>query len=147
MSDYLGIFDVSAAGMRTERLRLEVSAMNLANAYAVKAPDGSLYRPQRVVTTAPGVGVSTDFAAHMAGEETVVGLPSAEVVDAGVAPRRMQQPDHPYADAEGFIEMPTIDPVVEMSEVMTAVRAYEANIKVVSAAKAMMSRALEIGER
>jgi flagellar basal-body rod protein FlgC len=43
--------------------------------------------------------------------------------------------------------MPTIDPVVEMSEVMTAVRAYEANVKVVSAAKAMMSRALEIGER
>ncbi|AXQ28056.1 flagellar basal body rod protein FlgC [Solimonas sp. K1W22B-7] len=147
MSDYLGIFDISAAGMRTERLRLEVSALNLANAYSVKAPDGSLYRPQRVVTTAAGGGVRTDFAVHMAEGDLAAGMPSAEVIDADVAPRRMQQPDHPYADKDGFIEMPTIDPAIEMSEIMTAVRAYEANVKVVSAAKAMMTRALEIGER
>jgi flagellar basal-body rod protein FlgC len=145
MSDYLGVLDVSAAGMRTERLRLEVAALNLANAFAVKAPDGSLYRPQRVVSTANGA-VRTDFAAHMDSGDAA-GLPQAEVIDADVAPRRLQQPDHPYADKDGFIELPSIDPAVEMSEIMTAVRAYEANVKVVSAAKAMLTRALEIGER
>ncbi len=145
MSDYLGVLDISAAGMRTERLRLEVAALNLANAFAVKSPDGSLYRPQRVVPTANGV-VRTDFAGHMESGD-VAALPQAEVIDADVAPRRLQQPDHPYADKDGFIELPSIDPAVEMSEIMTAVRAYEANVKVVSAAKAMLSRALEIGER
>lgn len=145
MSDYLGILDVSAAGMRTERMRLEVAALNLANAQSVKAPDGSLYRPQRVVSTA-AAALSTGFAEHMdAGD--LAELPSAEVIEADVAPRRLHQPDHPYADKDGFIEMPTVDPAVEMSEIITAVRAYEANVKVVSAAKSMMTRALEIGER
>lgn len=145
MSDYLGVLDISAAGMRTERLRLEVAALNLANASAVKSPDGSLYRPQRVVATANGA-VRTDFVGYMASGD-VAALVDAEVVEADVAPRRLQQPDHPYADKDGFIELPSIDPAVEMSEIMTAVRAYEANVKVVSAARAMLTRALEIGER
>lgn len=145
MSDFLKVFDISSMGMRAERMRLEVSASNLANAFSVKAPDGSMYRPQRVVATSGTARASFD--AHMQAAGAEGALLRTAVVDSGAAPRRVQQPDHPYADKDGFIEMPAVDPALEMSEIMTAVRAYEADVKVSNAAKSMMMRALEIGER
>lgn len=145
MSHYLNILEISASGMQAERLRLEVSALNLANAQSVRAPGAAVYRAQRVVTSP--AGETQGFAGVMAGEAAALAGVTTQVLESESSPRRVHQPDHPYADAEGFIEMPAVDPALEMSGIMGAVRAYEANVKVVNAARAMLTRALEIGER
>ena len=63
----------------------------------------------------------------------------------GKPARRVFEPDHPDADAEGFVLYPDIDPVTEMTNLLAATRAYEANVTVLNAAKAMAAKALEIG--
>jgi flagellar basal-body rod protein FlgC len=141
-ADYLSVLEISASGMRAERLRLETAALNLANANTVAAPGGGAVKPLRVVAQA------VPFRDML---ETNGPVPSfrvsAEVVRSDVADRRVLDPGHPLADQDGFITQPNVNPVVEMTQIMTAVRAYEANIKAVSAARAMAQRALEIGER
>jgi flagellar basal-body rod protein FlgC len=136
--DYRAIFEVSAAGMDLEKKRLEVAALNLANMHS-SAPAGTEgYRPLRVVAHA----VKADFARMMNAQ---LDAASVQVVPAGVAPRLVQDPGHPHADAQGMVRYPGVDQATEMISAMTALRAYEANVAAVGFARAMAARALEIG--
>ena len=143
MSGYLDIFDVSGAGMRLERVRLETAALNIANAHTTRGPDGTLFQPLRVVARAqvPSFENALLEGAPLGGASTY------EIGPSGVQPRLVYDPGHPHADARGYVAMPGVNPLVEMTQIMTAVRAYEANVKAVEAARAMAQRALEIGGR
>ena len=136
-----GIFAVSEAGLTLERARLETAASNIANALTTREPGGSLYRPLRVIGTTPA---GASFARFIDGDYASM-APTAEVVALDAVPKRVLDPGHPHADAAGFVEMPGVDPALEMVQVMTAVRAYEANLKAIAASRAMMMRALDIG--
>jgi flagellar basal-body rod protein FlgC len=70
---------------------------------------------------------------------------TVSVVAVAREPRRVLEPGHPYANKEGFVFYPNIDPAAEMMNVMTATRAYEANVAVMNAARLMAQKALEIG--
>jgi flagellar basal-body rod protein FlgC len=145
------MFAISAAGMAAERTRVEVAALNLANANTVAGADGGAFAPQRVVTrSVPLPGIKGDFGTHMARlvdqqEAPAVFLPEAVVESSGAAPRTLYEPGHPLANASGFVTQPGVDTAAEMVAVMSAMRAYEANVAVANAARSLALKTLEIG--
>jgi flagellar basal-body rod protein FlgC len=134
--NYLQAFAISASGMAVEKTRLDVIAVNIANATSTRAADGTAFRPLRVVS---GTRAGAGFAELLAGARVL------ELREVETAPRLSYEPGHPDADERGFVAYPGINPVTEMVGLVTAVRAYEANVAALSAAKAMALRALEIG--
>jgi len=137
--DYRAAFQISAAGMTVERTRLDVTSVNLANVHSTRAADGTLFRPLRVVTQAAAPGFAGALASA-AGAPRIVGIEEV----AG-DPRLVYEPGHPQADEKGFVAYPAVDQVSEMVNLMTAVRAYEANVVALNAAKTMAMKALDIG--
>lgn len=141
--NYSATFAISAVGMSLERTRVEVAALNLANANTTTTAAQSAYRPLRVVALPPQ-GL---FAALMlAGEQPAVALkPDFRVEPAAVTPRLVHEPGHPMADARGFVSYPGVDAATEMVSLMAASRAYEANVAALNVARSMALKALDIG--
>lgn len=133
---------ISASGMELERARLDVAAINLANVHTSRAAYGGPFKPLRVLASAPSSfpnmleGMTTDNS---------VPMPQITIQETNAAPRLVYEPGHPDANQKGFVAYPGIDTVSEMVNLMTAVRAYEANVVAMNAAKSMASKALEIG--
>lgn len=151
--DYTQTFAISAAGMALERSRVDVAALNLANAHTLQAPDGASYRPMRVVArTAHLAGLpdgQSDFDQLVndgLAENLLAGLaPVASVEPQNTAPRLVYEPGHPMANEKGFLTYPGVDPANEMMTMMSAMRAYEANVAAMNTARALSLKALEIG--
>jgi flagellar basal-body rod protein FlgC len=145
--DYNSVFAISAAGMNVERTRVEVAALNLANASTTHAAGEAGYTPMRVV--ARGGTDALSFAALVdAGTEasSLTQLsPSALIEPTGRSPRQVHEPGHPMADERGFVSYPGVDPATEMVSLMSANRAYEANVAAMNTARTLALKALEIG--
>jgi flagellar basal-body rod protein FlgC len=140
-----GVMTVSGTALLAERERAEVVASNLANAETTRTPQGGPYTRQHVVFAAMrpfgmpfGVQLASmvDFSARGVQVEGVVADPAP--------PIRRYEPGHPDADAQGYVEMPNINPIEEEVNLMGAARSYEANVSAVQATKNMISSALEI---
>lgn len=138
--DYQKAFAIGASGMAVEKLRLDVTAANFANAHSAHRPDDGVAGPLRVVARAVLFEAALGRAGAAAGGARVVG-----VVASDLPPRLVHEPGHPSADARGFVAYPGIDPVAEMVNLISTLRAYEANVATVNVAKTMALRALEIG--
>jgi flagellar basal-body rod protein FlgC len=137
--DYLRAYAISGSGMAVEKARVDLAAANLANANSTRSAGGALYQPLRLITGA----AAPDFAGQLAGA-----LRGAEVIGVrpmDVPPRLSYEPGHPDADDKGFVSYPGIQPLAEMMIMITAVRAYEANVAALNAAKAMAMKTLDIG--
>ncbi|HBG09965.1 MAG: flagellar basal body rod protein FlgC [Limnochordia bacterium] len=138
------IFRIAASGLTAERLRMDTIANNLANANTTRTPEGGPYRRQ-----VPVFAPILDRAVRRGGspKETFSGggVQVVGVVSDPSPPRLVYDPQHPDADAEGYVEMPNVHVVKEMVDLITATRAYEANITALNSAKSMAQRALEIG--
>jgi flagellar basal-body rod protein FlgC len=146
----MGLFDAinaSASGLTAERLRMDVTAENLANAQTTRGPNGEPYRRKAVVLASEGAdgGFGAALAGAMGGSSSSVrGVQAVGIVEDQSAPRRVYDPGHPDADAQGYIELPNVNPVTEMVDLITASRAYEANVTAMQTAKAMFSKTLDI---
>lgn len=149
--DYARTFAISAAGMATERMRVDAAALNLANANTVQTPDGTAYQPVRVLARALSAGsVAGVFADRVEDGLALVGgaaleVPTATLEPTGATPRSVYEPGHPFADAKGFVSYPGVDTATEMVSLMTAMRAYEANVAAMNTARALALKTLEIG--
>lgn len=137
--NYLQAFAISASGLAVEKTRVDVTAVNLANANSTRSTEGAVFRPLRVVSgpRAP------EFAGLL--ESALRGAEVREVKEIETAPRLAYEPGHPDADERGFVAYPGISPVSEMMTLLTSVRIYEANVAAIGAAKAMALRTLELG--
>ncbi len=149
---------ISATGMSAERTRMDVASENLANANSTGGPNGA-YRRKEVALRAAG-GTSSTFAqtltnaasaaARAGGSRasgigtTVGGVEVAEIVEDKIANRRVYDPGHPDADARGYVEMPNVNPVIEMTDLISASRAYEANVTAMQTSKAMFSKTMDL---
>ena len=139
----LSAFNISASGLTAERLRMEVVANNIANAAVTRTPEGGAYRRKDVVfetalnATGPGPRGTVE-SSGLAGVRTV-GI----VDDVSEMPRRYE-PGHPDADSEGFVTMPNVNLPMEMVNLITATRAYEANLKAAQSFIDMNQQALSI---
>ena len=145
---FLDSLNISASGMTAERLRMDVIANNLANVNTTRTPGGGPYRRQ-VVEFAPAGQSFSDTLSASLGDSTGGSLGGVQVTGIGQdnSPlKRVYEPGHPDADAQGYVTMPNIDTVTEMVDMMSATRAYEANVTAVNAVKAMAEKALDIGK-
>lgn len=138
---------ISLSGLDVEWRRLEISAQNLANAQSTAAPGEEAYQPVRLIS-----GPAASFATQMLG---LAGAMQTQAVGAQVvgleptrsAGRRVHEPDHPHADAQGYVTYPSIDHAAEMTLMLRASRTYEANLAAISIAQEMYSSALDMGRQ
>lgn len=142
-----GAIDAAASGLTAERLRMDVISNNIANVNTTRTAEGGPYRRQMVVY-APRTQES--FAGMLSRQmegtaEAGSGVRVVEIKKDDAPPRKVYDPRHPDANAEGYVDMPNISVVTEMVDMITASRAYEANVTSVNTAKAMAMKALEIG--
>ena len=143
--DYQSAFAISASGMKVERARLDATAVNLANVNSTRGPDGATFKPLTVVS---GPRADASFAAAFdaaSGRGLVTGVDVVEVRANDVPPRLVFEPSHPDADEKGYVAYPGVNTTNEMVNLVTTLRAYEANVVAMNAAKAMAMKALEIG--
>jgi flagellar basal-body rod protein FlgC len=141
-----GGLEISASGLTAERLRMDVVAENLANAQTTRGVDGQPYRRKEVILQeAPGsFGASLSAAMGGGANHPGGGVQVAGIVEDPTPSKRIYDPGHPDADAEGYVSMPNVDTVSEMVDLISASRAYEANVTAMQAAKQMFSRTLEL---
>jgi flagellar basal-body rod protein FlgC len=137
---------VSASGLTAERLRLDVISNNLANVNTTRDANGQPYRRQVVVLAPRGRGgFAGALSAARRGEAQGQGVQVSQVRPDNSPFKVVHDPNHPDADAQGNVKMPNIEPIVEMVDMISATRAYEAGVTAINSAKQMESRALDIG--
>jgi len=138
-----GMLEVSGSALAAERWRAEVVSANMANAETTRTPQGGAYRRQLVVFRARPLA---RFPLLLAGlhERAPEGVRVDRIVaDASPLPRRYE-PGHPDADKSGYVTYPNVNPVMEMTDLLSAVRAYQLNAAAVQAAKNMIQQSLQI---
>lgn len=128
-------FEIGSTALVAQSIRLNTTASNIANAEAVEGPDGRPYRSRQVVfrstpiAGAPGSGVEV-----------------ANIVENDAPFRREYKPGHPRADAQGYVDMPNVNPVEEMVNLISASRSYQLNIEVMNNSRLLMLRTLSMGK-
>ena len=128
------IFNVSGSAMSAQAQRLNVVASNLANADSATSASGEAYRAKQVVFEA----VPTDAGG------TAVRV--REVVEDAAPPKQVYDPKHPMADAKGYVNMPNVNVVDEMVNMLSASRSYQTNVDTMNAAKTLLLKTLTIGQ-
>lgn len=141
MSTLSGAIDASASALNAERARIEVAVSNIANAESTRGADGQPYR-RRDVVLASDPGETFDQAL---GRAEAVGVKVAAIVEDTAPLRRRYEPSHPDADAEGYVAMPNVDIPEEMVDMLSAARAYQANLTAIGLIRETVQKALELG--
>jgi flagellar basal-body rod protein FlgC len=139
-----GMLEMSGSALGAERWRAEVVAANMANAETTRAAHGGAYRRQLLVFRAQPMPRFPMMLAHLHKGTPDGGVRVERVVaDPTPLPRRYE-PGHPDADGGGYVTYPNVNPVMEMADLLSAVRAYQLNAAGVQAAKSMLQQSLQI---
>ena len=140
-----GAIDAAASGLTAERLRMDVISNNIANVNTTRTAEGGAYRRQMVVF-APRENETTFAQMLSENLNSGSGVRVVGIRKDDSPTRKVYDPAHPDANKDGYVEMPNINTVTEMVDMITATRGYEANVTVLNAAKSMALKALEIGK-
>ena len=143
--DFMTSIDVGASALKAERTHLNVISMNLANAKTTRTVGGGPYRRQEVVFKETEVDSPFSKAMNAALDQEVKGVRVESIQNDRRPLKQVYEPGHPDADAEGYVSYPDINVVEEMTNMLQAMRAYEANVSTITTSKSMFSKALEIG--
>ena len=127
---------ICATGLEAESRRMEVIANNVANAQTTRGPDGKVFQRKEVV-----FGQRLESALE---DDGLGGVEIRNIVADQRPGRRVYRPGHPDAGEDGFIEMPNVNSVSEMVDMMAASRAFEANLSAMKTSRSMASRAIGI---
>ncbi|MBB6452929.1 flagellar basal-body rod protein FlgC [Salirhabdus euzebyi] len=145
--------NTSASGLTAQRLRMDVVSSNIANAETTRARlnEAGEWEPYRrkTVSFAPKEQSFHSFLKTAMHNGSVNGAGGVKVSEIGEDQQPFQlvyNPNHPDADANGYVSMPNVDPLKEMVDLMSATRSYEANVTAMNASKNMLLKALEIGK-
>jgi flagellar basal-body rod protein FlgC len=142
-----GVMGISASGLSAERTRAEVVASNMANAESTHTSEGGPYQRKEVVfqSAAPSsFRMQLASAGGTASATATSGVAVRSIISDTSAPIMRYEPSHPDADASGFVAYPNINPVLEMTDLMDAARAYQMNASAVQAAKQMIQQSIEL---
>ncbi len=129
------IFNVSGSAISAQSQRLNVVASNLANADAVAGPDGQAYKGRQVT-----------FETVLMDSEAAAGVKVSSIREDQTPGRRVYEPTHPSADAEGYITHSNVNPVEEMVNMISASRSYQNNVEVMNTAKSLLLKTLQLGQ-
>jgi flagellar basal-body rod protein FlgC len=144
-------FNVAATGLTAQRLRMDLISNNIANATTTRTPEGGAYRRKRAIF-AP-VNIRPNYKSPLVPERiehgSGKGVRVVKIEEDGSPFRLVYDPSHPDAiktgPKKGYVEMPNVNVVTEMTDMISASRSYEANVMMVNNAKSMFTKALEIG--
>lgn len=142
----MGVFsaiDISTSGLTAQRFRMDVISQNIANVNTINASNGQPYRRRVVVFEEDNTGQSFDSVLSKKIGNT--GVRVSAVVEDNRPFKRIYEPGHPYADEQGYVDLPNVDILNEMVDMLSATRSYEANITAINAYKNICLKALEIG--
>ena len=141
------VFAVVGSALDSQRQRLNVIAGNLANAESTRSPNGGPYVRRDVVfqATTPQQSFSYIFASAFGDPAEPAGVQITDIVQDDRPFRTVYDPSHPDADQKGYVQLPNVNPIEEMVNLISATRAYEANLAVMETGKTMTLRALEMG--
>jgi flagellar basal-body rod protein FlgC len=143
--DMMSGLDVSFSALNAQRTRMNVIASNLANAQSTRTPDGGPYKRQEVIFAAQPQRSPFEALLKDRLQDGVSAVHVLDVVHDGNEPRMEYEPGHPDANAQGYVAYPNINVMREMVDLISASRAYEANVTAINSAKDMSNRALQIG--
>jgi flagellar basal-body rod protein FlgC len=129
------IFSVSGSAISSQSQRLNVVASNLANVDAVAGPDGKAYKARQVV-----------FETTPLGAESANGVRVKSITESNQPGRRLHDPSHPSADAEGYVTHSNVNAVEEMVNMISASRSYQNNVEVMNTAKSLLLKTLQMGQ-
>ena len=129
------IFDVSGSAASAQTQRLNVVASNIANADTVAGPDGQAYKARQVV-----------FQTLLMGEATSAGVQVNQVIEDQTQGRKVHDPKHPGADAEGYVTYSNVSPIDEMVNMISASRSYQNNVEIMNTAKGLLLKTLQMGQ-
>ncbi len=132
------IFNVSGSAVSAQSQRLNVVASNLANADTVAGPDGEAYKARQVVFQTALMGAANDIGS--------AGVKVSAISEDQTPGRRVHDPKHPKADAEGYVTYSNVNSVEEMVNMISASRSYQNNIEVMSTAKNLLLKTLQMGQ-
>ncbi|WP_038057668.1 flagellar basal body rod protein FlgC [Thermodesulfobacterium hydrogeniphilum] len=131
----LDIFKISGSGLYAQRVRLSISATNIANAQVTRTLEGGPYRAKDVILKAVPISEK---------DPNLKAVEVADIVDDPAPFKEVYDPNHPDADKRGIVKYPNVDVITEMVELLSAGRAYQANLTVLSTAKSMALRTLDL---
>jgi flagellar basal-body rod protein FlgC len=138
MSTMNDAMNASASGLTAQRARIEVAVSNLANAESTRSANGDPYRRRDVVLAADsGFGDALGQASS--------GVRVAAIVEDQAPFETRYEPSHPDADAEGYVKLPNVDTSQEMVDMLSAARAYQANLAAIGLIRDLVAKALELG--
>lgn len=145
-------FNISASALTAQRLRMDVTASNIANAQTTRAridENGEFepYRRKMVAMQPNGQRFKHFLQKAQSGRERLTdGVKVTGIIHDREPFKLVYEPFHPDADENGYVRYPNVDPLKEMVDLMSATRSYEANITAINASKDMLLKALEIGK-
>jgi len=144
--DVFKTMDVIGSALTAEKTRLNAISSNVANANSVRNAEGTgPYKRKDVILES--VPLQTEFGEVLdQSQNTHVEVRVAEIKEDTQPGKKIYKPEHPYADAEGYVEMPNINPIEEMANMISADRAYQSNVNIFQTTKQMALKALEIGK-
>ena len=129
------ILDVAGSALTAQSQRLNTTASNLANADSATSSTGQPYKAKQVV-----------FSAQPVAADNSVGVRVSEVVQDTAPPRRVHDPRHPLADEQGYVNMPNVNVIDEMVNMISASRSYQTNAELMNTAKTLLLKTLQIGQ-
>ncbi len=147
-----GSINISGSGLSAQRVRMDVISNNIANANTTRTPDGKRFKRSRVILRPRNDErvYKSPLLPERLKSTDVNGVKVVEIKEDSSPARLVYDPDHPDSiktgPKKGYVEYPNVNMVTEMVDMISATRAYEANISSIQNAKSMFSKALEIGK-
>lgn len=148
MNDFMAL-DISGAGMKAQRMRMQVVAENLANQHT-SGPNGPYQRKSVILQSVAQPSFERDLEGAMSsltnteGETPLHSVAIGEVRQDASEPLKVYDPSHPHADAQGYVAYPNISIFREMTDMVEASRSYEANLSAAKTSQDMMTAAMEL---
>lgn len=129
------IFNVSGSAVSAQSQRLNIVASNMANVDAVAGPDGKAYKSRQAV-----------FETVRFDSQAAAGVKVSKILESDAPMKRVHNPSHPSADAEGYVTQSNVNPVEEMVNMMSASRSYQSNVEVMNTAKSLLLKTIQMGQ-
>ena len=141
--DIFNTFKISSSALKANTIRLNTISSNLANVETTSTPEGGPYKKKSVYFQSQPLSFQKELEGNM--KNAVQGVKVTKILEDNSPAKKVYNPSHPDANKDGYVEMPNISVLKEMVDMMSATRAYQANVTTIKSAKRMALKALEIG--
>lgn len=140
---YFSSMQINTSGLNLERLKLDVISSNITNANTTRTPEGGPYL-KKEVTFEESIKRQQSYFTGQPAQNQSFGVRSTGIIENDANIKMVYEPDHPDANEDGYVAYPNVDMADEMIDLMTTMRAYDANVTAMNASKAMLNKALQI---